>query len=281
MIIKVNENNMSQMFDGRKIRDEILADLRDRVAKLGRKPVLAVIWVGDDFATARYIEAKERAADQIGVHFDLLKYSADISQKEVEQKISELNNDKNVDGIMIQIPVPDSLDIAGLINEVSPEKDVDALRYCTGSYCSFRPPVTISIMEAIKRSGADYKNASIAIIGKGFLVGAPLARMLQSENADIRIADEETPYLGTITLDADIIISATGKGNLIKPNMVKNGAVLIDAGTTEVGGKLAGDISEDCYPKSSFYTPVPGGIGPMTVAMLLSNLVRAAESRAN
>lgn len=269
---------MSVTFDGKKIRDEILDDLKNRVAKLERKPVLAVIWIGDDFATARYIESKQKAAEKIGVHFDLNKYPVSVAQKEVESKIDELNSDPDVDGIMIQIPLPESLNIMDLINRVAPEKDVDALRYCSGNYCSFRPPVTISIMEAIKRSGVNYLDSKIVIIGKGFLVGAPLARMLESENADIRVADEETPYIAAITIDADIIISATGKANLIKPNMIKNGVVLIDAGTTEVGGKLAGDISSDCYPKSSYYTPVPGGIGPVTVAMLMSNLVKAAEN---
>ena len=270
---------MSTMFDGKKIRDEILAQLSSRVSKLGRKPALAVIWVGDDFASARYIESKGRAAEKIGVHFDLIKYPTSVGQDEIEKKIDALNSDPEIDGIMIQIPLPETLKMMELVNRVAAEKDVDALRYCAGSFCSFRPPVTLSIMEAVRRSGVDYKSAKIAIIGKGFLVGSPLARMFEAENADIRIADEETPYIGTITIDADIIISATGKANLIEPRMIKKGVVLIDAGTTEVGGKLTGDISPSCYPKSSFYTPVPGGIGPVTIAMLLSNLVTAAERK--
>ncbi|MFA7244064.1 MAG: bifunctional 5,10-methylenetetrahydrofolate dehydrogenase/5,10-methenyltetrahydrofolate cyclohydrolase [Patescibacteria group bacterium] len=270
---------MMNMFDGRKIRNEILDDLKIRVASFQQKPVLAVIWIGEDFATARYIESKERAAEKIGVHFDLFKYPTEVTQEEVEKKILELNQNQSVDGIMIQIPIPEYLNLNDLIKQIDPAKDVDGLNFCRGGICNFRPPVTISIMEAIKRSGINYKESKIAIIGKGFLVGSPLARMLESENADIRIADEETPYLATITSDADIVISATGTANLIKPDMVKNGVVLIDAGTTEVGGELRGDIDINCYRKASFYTPVPGGIGPMTVAMLFANLVKSAETR--
>lgn len=268
-----------QMFDGRKFKNEILENLKIRVSDLERKPILSVIWIGEDFASARYVESKERAAEKIGVHFDLVKYPENVTEDEVERKIIELNNDPKVDGIMIQIPVPEHLTLADLILTIDPSKDVDGLRFCQGQVCNFRPPVTIAIMEAIKQSGVNYKEAKIAIIGKGFLVGSPLARMLESDKVDIRIADEDTPYLETITLDADIIVSATGVADLIRPNMIKDGVVLIDAGTTEVGGEIRGDIDMNCYRKASFYTPVPGGIGPVTVAMLLSNLVKAAETR--
>jgi len=266
-----------EYFDGRKIRDQIIAGLKEEIGLLGLKPNLAIIWVGEDFATARYIEAKQRAAEKIGVHFDLIKYSKNSSQSEIEKRIGELNGDSGVDGIMIQIPVPEGLDMVKMIKKISPEKDVDALRFCSNFSCGFRPPVTMSIMEAIKMSGISYQNKSVAVIGKGFLVGSPMVRIFEGFDTDLRIGDQKTPYLGTITADADIIISATGKANLIKENMVKEGVVLIDAGTTEVGGKLAGDIDKKAYKKSKFYTPVPGGIGPVTVAMLLKNVVEAAK----
>lgn len=266
------------MFDGRKFRNDILENLKVRVANLAKKPVLSVIWVGDDFASGRYIESKKKASEKIGIHFDLVKYPSDVSKDEIAHKIIELNNDPRVDGIMIQIPLPKHLDVAGLILAIDPAKDVDGLRYCAGEPSNFFPPVIVSILQAIKQSGVNYKKSKIAIIGKGFLVGSPLARMLRSENSDIRIADKDTPYLKTVTLDADIIISATGVAGLIKSDMIKDGVVLIDAGTTEVGGEVRGDIDMNCYRKASFYTPVPGGIGPVTVAMLLSNLVKAAEA---
>lgn len=267
-----------EYFDGRKIRDQIVASLKAEVNLLNLKPKLAVIWMGEDFATARYIEAKQRAAEKIGIHFDLVKYSSKSKQLEIEKRIEELNHDSRVDGIMIQIPVSDGLDTVHMINKISPKKDVDALRFCANLSCNFRPPVTMSIMEAIKISGISYQNNSVAIIGRGFLVGTPMIRIFEGLGTDLRIGDQKTPYLGTITSDADIIISATGKANLIKPNMIKEGVVLIDAGTTEVGGKLAGDIDKRAYKKSKFYTSVPGGVGPVTVAMLLKNVVEAAKN---
>jgi len=266
-----------EYFDGRKIRDEIIGNLKLEVRDLNLKPVLSVIWVGEDFATARYIEAKQRAAEKIGIHFDLIKYSENVSENEITEKIEKLNKKDYVDGIMVQIPVPKNMSMVGLIKKISPDKDVDALRFCANFTCGFRPPVTMSIMEAIKMSGLSHENNSVAVIGKGFLVGAPMIRIFEGFGTDLRIGDQKTPYLGTITLDADIIISATGKAGLIKPNMVKEGAVLIDAGTSEVGGKLAGDIDKRASKKAKFYTPVPGGIGPVTVAMLLKNVVQAAK----
>lgn len=267
------------IFDGKKIRDEILQELKTQVELLPTTPVLAVIWVGDDFASARYIEVKQRAAEKVGIHFDLIKYSDNVEKAEIEARIRELNDDQKVVGIMIQVPMPKKFDLVDIISIISPEKDVDGLRYCSNLSCNFRPPVTLSIIEAIKHSGINLPDSKIAVIGKGFLVGAPIVRLLDKTAKEIRIADKDTPYLGTITSDADIVISATGVADIIKPNMVKNGVVLIDAGTTEVGGKLAGDIDKACYNKASYYTPVPGGIGPVTVAMLMRNVVGAAEQK--
>lgn len=266
------------IFDGKNIRDEILQELKTQVELLPATPVLAVIWVGDDFASARYIEVKQRAAEKVGIHFDLIKYSDNVEKAEIEARIRELNDDQKVVGIMIQVPMPKKFDLVDIISIISPEKDVDGLRYCSNLSCNFRPPVTLSIIEAIKHSGINLPDSKIAVIGKGFLVGAPIVRLLDKTAKEIRIADKDTPYLGTITSDADIVISATGVADIIKLNMVKNGVVLIDAGTTEVGGKLAGDIDKACYNKASYYTPVPGGIGPVTVAMLMRNVVEAAKT---
>jgi len=268
-----------KIFDGKKIRDEILQELKDQVELLAITPVLAVIWIGDDFASARYIEAKQRAAEKIGIHFDLIKYSNNATLEIITNRVNELNNNDSIHGIMVQIPVPKRFDQEDIISQILPHKDIDGLRYCMQKPCGFLPPVTLSIKEAIKRSNVFLKGAKVTIIGKGFLVGGPIARMLEKDVAELRIADKNTPYLATITKDSDIVISATGSANIIKPNMIKDGVVLIDAGTTEVGGKLAGDIDKACYKKSSYYTPVPGGIGPVTVAMLMRNVVEAAEKQ--
>ena len=271
---------MAQEFNGKEIRDEIIDDLRRRAEDLPKKPVLAVVWIGDDFASARYIEAKQRAAEQIGIHFDLIKYSDNVSLEIVKKRILELNSDPNVTGLMIQLPIPKHFDLIDLVNIISPQKDVDALRFCSNLHCDFQPPVAKSVLLAIKQSGVLLEQSIVTIIGKGFLVGTPMAHILEGQAKELRVADINTPYLATLTVDADIVISATGVASLIRPKMIKPKAVLIDAGTTELGGKLAGDIDPSCYAKAAFYTPVPGGIGPVTVAMLLSNVLSAAEQQA-
>ncbi|MCX6811061.1 MAG: bifunctional 5,10-methylenetetrahydrofolate dehydrogenase/5,10-methenyltetrahydrofolate cyclohydrolase [Candidatus Berkelbacteria bacterium] len=266
-------------FDGRKIRDQILSELKVKFAALSTKPTLAVIWIGDDKVSARYIEQKQRAAEFVGVRFDICKFPESVTTKVVEEQIKKLNSDASVTGIMIQLPVPETVDQFELVSAIAPEKDVDALRFCSDIECTFRPPVTLGVLEALKESGINLANSTVAVVGRGFLVGEPLINVLRSEVADLRIADSKTPHLATLTADADVVISATGHAGLIKPDMIKPGAILIDAGTTEIGGKLAGDVDLECYEKSAFYTPVPGGIGPMTVAVLFKNLLVAAQKQ--
>lgn len=275
------------MFDGKKTRDEILKDLADKVAKMDRVPSLAVFLIGEDPVSAKYDEIKKKFGEKIGVEFCLYKFEEKDDQAEIEKAIEYLNDDPETDGIMIQIPLPKKFDRDALISKISPEKDVDGLRYCLGLKSKFQPPVVLSIFEAIRQSGAALDKSKIAVLGKGFLVGSPLLRAL----ADAKI--EPTVVLDCLDDDhvgeqycvfdtengkqkiaeADIIISATGNPGLIKPEMVKDGVVLIDAGTAEESGELRGDIDPECYAKASHYTPVPGGIGPVTVAMLYRNLV--------
>jgi len=266
-------------FDGKKIRDQILGDLKNRVEKLKVKPMLSAIWVGDDFATARYIEAKKQVAEKLGICFEVIKYPESVTIDKILEKIINLNNDRSVTGIMIQLPLPKSIDEIKLIEAIDQEKDVDALRFCSDLSCRFRPPTVLAILEAIKESGVNIKDKIVAVIGKGFLVGSPLIRTLQGKVTDLRVADSNTPNLSTITLDADIVISAVGKPEIIKANMVKDGVILIDAGTSESKGSLSGDIDPLAHSKASYYTPVPGGIGPVTIAMLMRNLVTAAEKK--
>lgn len=261
-------------FDGRKVRDEILTGLKDKVGSLSYVPAISVIWIGEDKVSARYIEQKQRAAEFLGVHFDIIKFALSVPEDVVVKKIQELNADDSVKGVVVQLPLPQTISQKRIISEIDPMKDIDALRFCNDLECTFRPPVTAAILRAVSESGADLMDKKVAVIGRGFLVGSPLIRILKAKNVDLRIADENTPYLGTVTADTDVVISAVGKPGLIKPNLIKSGAVLIDAGTTEIGGKLAGDVDPHAYEKSSFYTPVPGGIGPVTVAMLFQNLIQ-------
>ena len=288
------------MFDGKKIRDEILVDLTEKVAKMERKPTLAVFLIGGDPVSAKYDDIKKKFTEKIGANFCLYKFEDKDSEQKIIEAIEFLNADPETDGIMIQIPIPKKLDREKLISKISPAKDVDGLRFCAGLDSKFQPPVVLAILEAIERSGLidcralehpmaptsqsyegngrnDNKSPKIALIGHGFLVGKPLERALRQQKVNPKVFNRqhcnEEGDLEIDVEDCDIIIAATGCPNLIKPEMVKEGVVLIDAGTAEENGELRGDIDPGCYGKASFHTPVPGGIGPVTVAMLLQNLV--------
>jgi len=262
-------------FDGKKIRDEILADLKKKIAASPTEPILAVIWVGDDPISEKYIRSKQKAADYIGVDFQLIKLSDSVRHYDIIAKLIMLS-ELEFGGIMIQMPLPAKINRQRIIAAIPRKKDVDGLRFCAGLSSKFQPPVVLAILEAIKESKIDIQKSRLAIIGQGFLVGAPLKKILKSEVKELLVADITTNDLPEITKNADVIISAAGQPGLITAEMVKNGVVLIDAGTSEVGGKIVGDIEPAAYQKSSFYTPVPGGIGPLTVAMLYKNLVATA-----
>jgi len=260
-------------FDGKKIRDEIISDLKTKVAKMDRKPGLAVFLVGNDVVCERYVALKKRIAESIGIFVRVYKYDENCEQKEIINKITELNSDNTIDGIMVQIPIPKNFDKFEIINAISPDKDVDGLRFCGGFHSHFTPPVVLAILKAVELANKNIEECEVLVIGRGFLVGWPVAQCMEEAVKGLVIADRNTKNLSSITKTADVIISATGEAGLIKPDMVKDGAILIDAGTAEVGGELLGDIDTECYGKACYYTPVPGGIGPVTVAMLLKNLV--------
>lgn len=265
---------MTKYFDGKKIREEILSEIENEIKKMDRKPCLAVISVGEDLVSSKYVELKKKVADRVGVRFKNYYYDINNTQQEIIEKIHELNEDECVDGIMVQMPIPDKFDKFEVVHAISPEKDVDGLRFCCSYKSAFKPPVVLAILKAIEEAGKNLSDEKVVIVGRGFLVGWPLAQCLEEEVAGLIVADNSTINLPEITKTADILISAVGKHDIITPEMVKEGVVLIDAGTTEVSGEIRGDIDPACYEKASYYTPVPGGIGPVTVAMLLKNLVR-------
>jgi len=260
-------------FDGKRVRNEILSDLKKKIAVLKTKPTLAVIWVGDDPISRKYIEVKEKIARDIGIDFQLIRLPDTIKHYDIIAKVKILCQ-AGVGGMMVQLPLPAKIGRQKVIAAIPPEKDIDGLRFCAGLSSKFQPPVVLAILEAIRRSKVNIGKSRVAIIGQGFLVGAPLAKVLKNKVKELLVADITTAGMPEISKSADVIISASGQAGLITAEMVRNGAVLIDAGTTEVGGKIVGDIDLSAYEKSSFYTPVPGGIGPVTVAMLFRNLVQ-------
>ncbi len=260
-------------FNGKQIRDQILSELKLKVDQMPVKPVLAVFWIGENQVSGHYVSIKRKIAEDLGVKFELIKMDEDVSEEEVLNKIDELNTDQNVRGIMTQIPLPSHLNQEKIIGAIDPAKDVDGLRYCMNMESAFVPPVAMAILEAIKLSGKKLDESSVAVMGHGFLVGAPLVRAVDGKAKILSVADSNTENLNDLTEHADIIVSATGVAHIIKPDMVKEGVVLIDAGTSEISGELKGDIEPETFKKASYYTPVPGGIGPVTIAMLMKNLI--------
>ena len=287
---------MEKYFDGKKIRDEILGEIANKIVKMKRKPNLAVFLIGNNPVCRQYVELKKKMAEKTGILFCLYEFDEKTPEDDILTAIDFLNSDAETDGIMIQIPLPKAFDREKLIARISPEKDIDGLRFCLGLESRFRPPVVLAIMEALARSQNlnihALQSKKIVLLGHGFLVGAPLTRVLQEQGLNPLVITNEkenfqeiSPPLSGSRNDkgvmlvhddikgADILISATGSPKLIKADMVKEGVALIDAGTAEENGDLVGDIDPKADEKASYYTPVPGGIGPVTIAKLFYNLV--------
>jgi len=267
---------MNNFFDGKKIRDQILKELADKVAKMDQKPTMAVFLVGNNPVCEKYVELKKKLAEKAGIQFCLYKFTEKDCEKDIIDSIEFLNNDSETDGIMIQIPVAGKFDRDKLIRAISPKKDIDGLRYCLGFDSDFYPPVVKAILEALEQSRA--RDKKILVIGKGFLVGTPLLKALKNEGIKADSFDRRNGDISNQIKGYDVIISATGQAGIVKEDMIKDGAVLIDAGTAEENGELKGDMDVSAYKKASYYTPVPGGIGPVTVAMLFQNLIRKDHS---
>lgn len=232
---------------------------------------MAVVLVGEDPASLSYTKIKEKIADRLGIEYKLFHLPGIVTQKEVEKLINDLNQNKYVDGIVIQLPLPNDIDTERIISLISPAKDVD------GFLGKFPAPTPQAILEILKFYHIEIKNKKIVIVGHGRLVGKPLEKIFLKQNIQAIICDLKTKNLKEKTIKADILISAVGVPGLIKSEMVKKEAIIIDAGTAEAGGKIVGDVSRSVYEKVSTYTPNPGGVGPVTVAVLMKNLVEATK----
>jgi methylenetetrahydrofolate dehydrogenase (NADP+)/methenyltetrahydrofolate cyclohydrolase len=245
------------------------------------KPFLATILVGDDPASQSYVSFKEKACKEVGMANVIFRLDKTISQEELIKKITELNEDNSVNGILLQLPLPDHLNEKDALLKISPDKDVDGLHYINvgrlhAGFDGFIPCTPYGIMHMLKRSNVDLKGAEVVVVGRSNLVGKPIARLLEMEHATVTICHSRTRDLGEVTKRADIIIAAVGRARIIKKDMVKKGAVVIDVGTNRVDGKLVGDVDfENVKEVASLITPVPGGVGPMTITMLLWNTMKA------
>jgi len=259
--------------DGKALAEEIKKDLHARAK--GRGLSLAVIWVGEDPVSERYIERKKKFGLDIGVEIIVREYPADILETDLIAEIKKLNDDEKINGIIIQLPLPKEIDEQKILNLISPDKDVDALSH----EARVLSPTVGAIKEILENHKIDLKNKKAVVLGKGKLVGKPVAIWLTQEGADVSVIDSKTSDADSARLlqTADIIVSGVGKPGLITPDKIKQGVVLIDAATSEQNGGLKGDADLACADKCFLFTPVPGGVGPLTVVMLFNNLLSLSE----
>lgn len=275
---------MAALLDGRKLAGKILGEVKSEIESAKKKLSLGVVVVGEDPVIRKFINEKKRAAGEIGVDFRIYDYPRDISTNELRKRIAVIVHDAKLDGIVIQLPLPAHISTQYILNSVPPEQDVDLLSARSqGNFFAGKtdviPPVAGAVRALFEEYGIDYRNKYIVVVGAGMLVGKPIAAWLLNEKVSFSVVEEQTADISQFTKNADIIVSGVGKPDLITGDMVKEGVVVIDCGASESAGKLSGDVNFDSVsPKASFITPVPGGIGPVTVAMVYKNLSALARS---
>jgi len=266
--------NSMKILDGKKLSKKILKKLSVKVRGLAEPLQLAVIFIGSGSASLAYINQKRKTCERVGIGFRLYHLAGNISQEILEKEIEKIVQDPKNSGIIVQLPLPGHLDPQKTLNLIPPEKDVDVLSEESQKSLSILSPTVGGIVRVFKEYKIKVKGKIVAVVGKGKLVGKPMIAWLEREGAVILPLDKSTKDISSEIQKADIIISGTGTPGLIKGNMIKKGAVVIDAGTAVEGGEVLGDVDfESVSKKASHITPVPGGVGPMTVAMLLVNLV--------
>ncbi len=280
---------MTSIIDGKALAAQIRQELKARVETLvnkGHRPALAVILVGEDPASQVYVRNKIRACAETGIESLEFRMPAETSQETLLAKIRELNDDDAVDGILVQMPVPKHIDPNKVIDTISPKKDVDGFHIqSAGSLMTgqpgFLPCTPYGVMKLLEAAGCSPEGKHAVVVGRSNIVGKPQAMLLLGKNATVTVAHSRTPDLGAVTRQADILVAAVGRARLIKADMVKPGAVVIDVGMNrDEAGKLCGDVDFDAVKGiAGAITPVPGGVGPMTIAMLLTNTVEAVERR--
>jgi methylenetetrahydrofolate dehydrogenase (NADP+)/methenyltetrahydrofolate cyclohydrolase len=283
---------MTVIIDGNKIaqevRHKVYEDALDFKEKTGIVPGLAVILIGEDPASQVYVGRKAKACAEVGFLSREYKLSADTSEAKLLNLISELNADKVIHGILVQLPLPQHIHTNKIIAAIDPQKDVDGFHpYNVGGLVSgdplFVPCTPRGIMELISHTGTELSGKEAVVVGRSNIVGKPMALLLLAQHATVTICHSRTKDLPAVTRRADVLIAAVGKPEMIKANMIKEGAVVIDVGVNRLeSGKLVGDVAfNEVAPKASYITPVPGGVGPMTIAMLMKNTLDAARNMLN
>ena len=282
---------MTQIIDGKALAASIRADLANRTTVLtekGHRPGLAVVIVGDDPASQVYVRNKIRACADTGIESIEYRLAKDTREEELLKLIGELNNDKRVDGILVQLPLPEQIAPEKVIAAIAPEKDVDGFhvmnagKLLTGTG-GFMPCTPYGVMKMIESVGYDLTGKEAVVVGRSNIVGKPQALMLLAKNATVTVAHSRTADLADVTRRADVLIAAVGRAKMITGDMVKPGALVIDVGMNrDENGKLCGDVdTASVMGIAGWVSPVPGGVGPMTIAMLMTNTVEAVERRMN
>lgn len=269
------------IMDGKSLKNEILSGLAEEVKALNKVPTLCVIQVGDDEASNVYINQKRKMCNDIGYNFIHEKYDDSITEDELLKNIERFNSNDNIDAILVQMPLPSGINEKIIQNAVNKYKDVDGLNDSNivdliSGKSSLYPCTACGVISLLDKYGVILEGSNVVIVGRSSLVGMPLFHMLENRNATVTLCHSKTRNLQSITKNADIIISATGVKGLIKEDMVNNNAVVVDVGITRENGKLYGDVDFDnVSKKASLITPVPGGVGPMTIASLAQNVLKA------
>lgn len=280
-----------KLIDGKELAQNIRTNLKEEVEELKKKginPKLAVIMVGDDKASAVYVRNKSKACNELGIEYEEFLLNAEITMDKLLSLIDKLNKDINIDGILLQSPIPKHLDIDEAFRRIDPKKDVDGFNPVNVGKLSLNQDCFVSctpygIIKMLETYNVPIEGAHAVIIGRSNIVGKPLLQCLLNKNATVTICHSKTKNLEEVTKQADILIAAIGKPEFVTSNMVKEGACVIDVGINRTEeGKLLGDVKFDqVSEKASCITPVPGGVGPMTIAMLMANVVKAAHYREN
>ena len=269
------------ILDGKKIKSKILNELHDEVENLVDKPNLVVIQVGDNEASNIYIKQKEKMTKYVGYGFKLLKFKENIREKEIIKEIDKLNNDSSVHAILVQLPLPKHLNVKLILNSINEKKDVDGLSSVNAGKLfhdegGLIPCTPLGVMRLLTEYEITVSGKNIAMVGASDLVGKPLAILFNNAGATVTLCHSLTKNLKEHTLLADIVVVAVGKSNLITADMVREGAIVVDVGINRVNDKICGDVCFfDLVDKVSYITPVPGGVGPMTIAMLGVNILEA------
>lgn len=273
------------IINGKEIAARRLGLLKEKIAREGLTPTLATVLVGEDPASQMYVRMKHRACEQVGIRSVNVTFSSDASTRDILEKMRELNEDPDIDGILVQLPLPEGIETAAVLEAVSPEKDVDGFhpvnmgRLVTG-LPGPRPCTPRGIMTLLKEYRISVSGKRAVVVGRSVDVGRPVALLLLHADATVTICHSKTANLADITREADIVVSAAGKAGIITADMIKPGTTVIDVGTNHVNGKLCGDVDFPAVEKiAGAITPVPGGVGPMTIASLMENTAEAARNR--